>query len=118
MSKLPKQLCEDSVADNRRASVRFSCPQQSTRPAWAVIDNESHGALIMNFCLGGVGLLLSKRIQPGTRLRIKLGRTTEKDHGQLPARVIHATAREDGFWVLGCVFDERLSMGELRAFLI
>jgi hypothetical protein len=50
-------------------------------------------------------------------LRIKLGGTIEKDHRQLPARVIHATARADGFWVLGCAFDERLSMGELRALL-
>jgi hypothetical protein len=117
MSKLPLERCQDSVTDNRRTSVRFPCPQQSARPAWAVIDNEPHGALIMNFSLGGVGLLLSKRIQPGTPLRIRVGGRAENPT-PLAARVIHATAREDGFWVLGCAFEERLSVGELRTFLI
>jgi PilZ domain len=107
-----------ACAGNGRASVQFPCPPQNARPARVLINNEAHDALILNFSLGGVGLLLCKRIEPGTSLRIRLGSATEKDHLELAARVIHATAKEDRFWLLGCTFDLRLSVGELRAFLV
>jgi hypothetical protein len=115
MSNPSLEPCKDTVAVNRPAGARFPRPPQSVRPAWAVIDDEPHGALITTFSLGGVGLLLSKRVQPGTPVRIRVGTA---DKPAPAARVVHATAREDGFWALGCVFDERLSVGELRTFLI
>jgi hypothetical protein len=104
---------------NRRAYVRFPCPPEGLRPTPISTGEESEHALILNVSLGGIGLLLSRRLEPFTPLRIRLQRTA---HGtgesqEMSAHVAHATLREDGFWVIGCAFDRILSREELKALL-
>ena len=59
-------------------------------------------AIVRNISSDGIGLLLGRRFEPGVLLAIEV---TDKNDGPMPlllARVIHATARPEGGWLIGC----------------
>jgi hypothetical protein len=64
---------------------------------------------------GGISLVIRYGFEPGTVLVIDLDGATESGGPPLLARVVHATQRGDGRWVLGCALRRELSPEQLRA---
>jgi hypothetical protein len=62
----------------------------------------------------GIGLVLDRRMLPGTFLELRLNRASARVPQTLFVEVTHATRQPDGPWFVGCTFLEPLSDGELE----
>jgi hypothetical protein len=64
----------------------------------------------------GIGLLVSRRFEPGTILVVEMQGDPPVGERLLLARVVHTTSA-GGEWLVGCEFINPLSDDELEAFL-
>jgi hypothetical protein len=74
-------------------------------------------AWILNVSRGGVGLLLSRPLEAGQAILLRLTRTADGQVVELPAHVAHATQEPGGEWVVGCRLDNELTSEQLDALL-
>jgi PilZ domain len=63
---------------------------------------------IENISRGGVRLLMHRRFEPGSLLKIDVPLHVEQPTRYLMLRVIYATLQPNGLWALGCAFTEEL----------
>jgi hypothetical protein len=71
--------------------------------------------VIRDFSGRGLGLLLRRRFEPGTGLVVELpGKLGDMS---VFARVVHATAQADGYWMLGCTLLTELTDEALNELL-
>jgi hypothetical protein len=100
---------------DRRASVRHQSSAKGSCQTLSAGRESSWEAIVRNISSDGIGLLLSRRFEPGVLLAIEV---TDKSEGQtrlLLARVIHATARPEGGWLTGCCLLNTLTDDEVQA---
>ena len=106
-----------ALGSERRAWVRYptsletSCkPLTVRRPdeGWCL-------AQVRDISVAGIGLVLSRRFEPGAILTIDLPRTSPRFSPMLLARVVHTTELAEGGWMVGCEFANHLSQDDLRA---
>jgi hypothetical protein len=69
----------------------------------------------LNVSAGGIGLLLDHPLEVGTVLAFVLGRDRLRASGLRSARVVHATLRRPGQWLIGCRLSAPLSTAALLA---
>jgi hypothetical protein len=98
----------------RRAWVRMPKDQRVSchRPMPAAPADEAETAwmgTIRDVSPGGIAVLLSRRVDPGTILFVQVKESR-------PVRVCHATP-DNGRWIIGCAFAWALDHEELRRFL-
>ena|SRR5262249_50040870 len=98
----------------RRAWVRMPKDQGVSchRPMPAPSADESETAwmgTIRDISPGGIAVLLSWRVDPGTILFVRVNESRA-------VRVCHATP-DNGRWIIGCAFAWPLDQEELRRFL-
>lgn len=110
------QRLGSAVGDDRRW-VRFPCNVETACYAADAAPGEQSPARIVNISAGGMGLLLPCEFGAGTLLRLDLERTAAREAGPLLLRVVRATARPAGDWLLGCEFADPLRDDELYALL-
>jgi hypothetical protein len=98
---------------NRRSSARLPCDQQypvrllvlpGQPPVWGVTHDTSDV---------GLGLLLSRRVEPGTVLKLVVQQGAQADPETLSAQVVHATPFPRGGWLVGCQLSRPLREDEL-----
>ena len=65
----------------------------------------------------GVGLVIPRRFEPGTVLRVDLESAGEGLARRLGARVAHVRPEALGHWFHGCVFPDQLTDDDLRDLL-
>ncbi len=107
--------CAALCADERRASVRYQSSAKGSCQTLSAGRESSWEAVIRNISTDGIGLLLGRRFEPGVLLALDV---TDKIEGQvrlLLARVIHATARPEGGWLIGCCLLNTLTDDEVQA---
>lgn len=68
--------------------------------------------IVQDVSAGGVGLLIGRRVEPGTELRVALG-----GGDPVRARVVRVGAKAFGHWFHGCAFAAPLAEADLRNFL-
>ena len=69
----------------------------------------------MDISTGGIGLMLARRIEPGTTLHVRLlGSGLRRT---LEMRVIHMAELAPGCWLLGGAFSGHLDVAELPSLL-
>lgn len=78
---------------------------------------ESRWALVRDVSNGGIGLLLSCPLDPGTVLSINLSSWSAHQSFARSASVVYAMPQGDGSWRIGCTFDSPLGASDLNAFL-
>jgi c-di-GMP-binding flagellar brake protein YcgR len=101
---------------NRRGAVRYQCAPAT--PGQVQLGGEEwQRAWVLDLSLGGIGLLLSRAIEPGTQIVVHLKNATRDKVYQLTARICHATRQPDGDWILGCEFIEKLTDDQMDALL-
>jgi len=107
-----------SSGADRRASVRYSCseesfgPENSCRPITAM-KKESWSAVVRDVSTGGVGILVNRRFEPGTLLSVELQDAEKTAARTLLVRVVRLTQQDKDHWLLGCAFTSKLSESEL-----
>lgn len=74
-------------------------------------------AQIQDISRGGVSLLGNHPFDPGTILKIDLPSTDQVIPATLLAKVVHASAKPNGVWALGCAFIKELQEEELQSIL-
>jgi hypothetical protein len=110
----PVQLSVPSFALERRVAVRYPCPPDTTYRVDTMEQVDSRWARICNVSTAGIALLLSGRVQRGTRLTIQVPSTRVEYAAGLVVRAVHSTLQEDGNWLIGCIFERPLDEDEMR----
>jgi hypothetical protein len=102
---------------DRRGARRYRCG-----PATLVqLQEETTGikmeAWANNLSETGIGLDLPYPLDAGTGLVLRLRGRPPAGAVTMPARVVHATAQEDGTYRIGCAFERRLEPDQLEGLL-
>jgi hypothetical protein len=99
----------------RRVSVRYQSSLKGSCQTLSAHRETSWEAVIRDISPEGVGLLLSRRFEPGALLNIELTDSGDGQKRLLLARVVHATARPEGGWLIGCELISPLTNDEVQA---
>jgi hypothetical protein len=111
---LAAKLDSTSTTLERRGRERYPCDLE---PSWRILgkpSGESWGARVHDLSATGLSLRIRCWIKPGTVLVVRLHGRGQRLSRPLPLRVMHATAQEDGEWLVGGVFVRPLHEEELR----
>jgi hypothetical protein len=102
----------------RRTAPRFRCTLEGYyRP----LGDESAWlwwlATVLDISVKGVGLIVTRKVEPDALVSIELQSTTSQFQRVLLARVVHAKHLPGTGWRIGCAFAKPLSEEELQALL-
>jgi PilZ domain len=111
----PDEKDGSSGVERRRAS-RHSSDMETTCQPVGSRDSATWDGWCRDISTSGIGLILSRRFEPGTLLAIDVENPAQGVSYNVLARVIHATAQEDGTWRLGCAFARELAEEDLQPF--
>lgn len=114
---LGAEITPSSRPVQRRATVRYRCPPATHGRVFIADSYKSAGAWIMDLSVAGVGLLMDRCLEPGTRVLIEIGKSKQVAAFEFGALVAHCTRQPDGAWLVGCAFVARLSDDDLEALL-
>ncbi|MFL5241503.1 MAG: PilZ domain-containing protein [Gemmataceae bacterium] len=101
----------------RRAAPRYECNLQTTGHVLGPKGGNAWVATITNISATGIALLHRGRIKPGTVLVITLQSNNHKLSRPMPVRVMHATAKENDQWLLGCAFVRKMNEEDLQTLI-
>jgi PilZ domain-containing protein len=102
-----------ALADNRRRHERFHClPRPSVRFVRRLSFRPAQ-AYLVDVSAGGVGLLVGRRVEPGTILLLQLPGPPEASFQPRLACVVNIRPYVGGGWILGCELDAPLDEEEL-----
>jgi serine/threonine protein kinase len=102
-------------AADRRAYIRYVSQVKGSCRAVGGERRVRWTARIRDISAGGIGLIINRRFEPGTVLRVKLpGSSSRRLYLVRVVRVEPNTART---WIVGCVFPRPLSEEEVQTLL-
>jgi hypothetical protein len=96
-------LCE------RRLLVRHFCEIGALVDSWP--------ANIENISRGGLKVVIGRRFEVGTILKVEVALSDEDHFSMHLAKVVRIEQEPNGSWSLGCAFDQEISEDELQEFL-
>jgi PilZ domain len=96
---------------------RHPCKRQVVLWAAAGPPEVNWQAETCNISQGGVGLHCDRPFDTGLLLLLRVENPTPRPAWRLVGRVIHATPRGPGLWLVGCQLTNILSATELEAIL-
>ena len=102
-----------TASKEHRLWVRYSSSPET--PFQAGSEQVSWSAQVQDISRGGVSLLGNHPFDPGTVLKIDLPLTDAVIPATILAKVVHASAKPNGVWALGCAFIKELREQELQA---
>jgi serine/threonine-protein kinase len=111
----PLPRLPDHVTTDRRASLRFSCGLRTSARLLGETSKEVWETRIHNVSQNGVGLLCTSPFKRGTVLVVRMPEAATFHVQSLFARVVHASPRDDGGWLIGCTLARRLSEEQVQA---
>ncbi len=106
----------------RRTEARHPCIMATACALRSSLHGETEGedawpATVLDISKGGIALLLSRRLEPGTALAVELQGSAPGSFHVAEATVKHVKPRESGHWLAGCAFCKPLSDDRLQALL-
>jgi hypothetical protein len=101
----------------RRRAHRIPCSLEATYGVTATIEGDTWPAIVRNICVDGLGLVVSKPFEEGSRLRVTLHNETKSVTRTLIIRVIYALEHPSGDWIMGGAFTRQLSGADLHMLL-
>jgi serine/threonine protein kinase len=112
-----------SPGQERRTAVRFDC----ILPTCCTINLSVHPdatecqtrwkGQICNLSVSGIGVLLSRRFEPGSVLIVDLASSNGETKRRREMRVVRVSRHREGGWFVGGALTEKLSKEELRLLL-
>jgi len=107
----------NTPAIDRRAHVRYAPAPETTCQLTAGGNNSVWWASVLDISTGGIGLLVSRRFEPGTLLAIGVENKNREFSHTLVARVVHVRRESASRYLLGAKFISQLGDDELRVLL-
>jgi serine/threonine protein kinase len=104
-------------ADERRRAVRYACNLEGLCSPLGAQTERPWDAAIRNVSVTGVALVLDRRFEPGTLLRVEWQPPTGDGPGSTMAVVVRAQPQEAGQWLLGCRLARPLGDDEVRGLI-
>jgi hypothetical protein len=101
----------------KRNTPRLPCSLETSYRELVTGRVGSRLGKVQNISRGGIGLLCERWIKPGSVLILTLRDANQKPFRPMVMRVLHATATEDGRWLVGGTFVRKLSAAEFRGLL-
>jgi hypothetical protein len=114
LSASPLGNAPSTTALDRRAWVRYSCDLEAAYVPASEDPDILWPARVVNIACGGVGLMLSRRFEPGMLLQVELQVPKKGFSRPLLIQVMHVTGHEYGGWLVGCSFLQPLSEEEVK----
>jgi len=102
---IPKQSRESSPQAERRTAERSLCRQDPPFRLIIARRYECQWAQGWDVSADGISFLVSTQLEPGALVFVRLRDQENAAPLTLLAEVMHATARPDGRWLVGCRFD-------------
>jgi len=96
-------------ANERRTYVRHFCDIGAVVDAWP--------ARIQDISRGGVKVVLSRRFEVGTVLKLEVFVPSDESLYMLLAKVVHIVQEPTGSWGLGCAFVQEITDEEMQELL-
>jgi hypothetical protein len=84
----------------------------------AAVKDDPWPARVRDLSTGSIGLVLTRRFEPGTLLVIELEKKTHSLTHTLVGRVVHAQASNSGGWMIGCTLANQIAEDDLQALLL
>jgi len=84
----------------------------------AAVKDDPWPARVRDLSAGSIGLVLTRRFEPGTLLVIELEKKAHSLSHTLVGRVVHATAQTNGGWMIGCTLANKIAEDDLQALLM
>jgi len=98
----------------RRRVPRFSDSPCSMTVA---VQGDPWPATMRSLSTDGIGMLVSRPFEPGTRVNVTLMNEQKRITRTLPLEVAYSLEHPNGCWVLGGTFGRKLSGTDLHALL-
>ena len=98
---MSEPTANDEKDDERRTSRRCRCSLAVTSDSTTTAPADAFWGKIDNLSAHGIGLVLDRRFDPETALRVEIQTAADIFLGRVTVRVIHVTAR-DAEWYHGC----------------
>jgi eukaryotic-like serine/threonine-protein kinase len=110
-------------SEERRRSVRYACTiatlcelRASIHPGTATPPDQ-WDSKVLNLSVSGIGLLLQRRFEPGTRLTILLESPDHRFQHRAEITVVRNIRVADRQWYMGAVFGQPIDKVDLRKLL-
>jgi hypothetical protein len=100
----------------RRQRMRRQCSGQSVLVT-AFVGREVWQPAIHDISPAGIGIVLSQSVEPGTLVTVALLNQSSSFWHMKVMRVVHATARSNGTWLVGNRFLQTLSEDQFDGLL-
>ncbi|MCI0460560.1 MAG: protein kinase [Gemmataceae bacterium] len=119
----PSPKTGQSDGRERRAAVRYpsqlatSCGMETSFHPSTGGAQESWPAVVQDVSTTGVGLVVSRRFEPGAILTIELQGAGDRFANVLKVCVMRVQPQSFGHWLLGCTFLESVRSEELQVWL-
>jgi hypothetical protein len=84
----------------------------------AAVKDDPWPARVRDISSGSIGLLLTRRFEPGTLLVIELEKKEQSLSHTLVGRVVHAAQSNNGGWMVGCTLANKIAEDDLQALLL
>jgi serine/threonine protein kinase len=108
---------------DRRRAVRYSCTLATVCEVVTTIHHEREDGVdhwngeIVNLSVGGIGLVLDRRFEPGTAACLLLENPGRSIRHQIEMKVVRVIAEGENRWFIGAMFDTPLDRADLRNLL-
>ncbi len=102
---------------DRRDDLRFALGQETLCHLVAGVGEALWPARVLDLSARGARLVLRRRFEPGALVLVELANGARVFSCALVMRVVHATRRDDGAWVVGGAFARKLGHNELMALM-
>jgi hypothetical protein len=99
---------QPAVPTELRAAIRQLCGQETSCRLRAAASGGTLWARVRDASDGGLGLLLSRPLAPGSFLAVELRAPGIRYPVVLEVRITHTALQPDGSWLVGCVLLCRL----------
>jgi hypothetical protein len=103
--------------NDRRAVERYPVSAGVTCPFLAPVAEGLGAAKVRDVSMQGIGLLLGRRVEPGTLLTVVLSNAAKGFSKTVLVRVVHATPQPGGCLV-GGTFETPLTYQEMSALVL
>jgi hypothetical protein len=114
---LPQATHERRTATRHPCTLGVSCVIDTDLFAGGSEAEEAWPGTMHDLAPRGVGLIIPRRFEPGTVLRVDLESANGGPARALSARVAHVRSEALGHWFHGCVFSAPLTDADLRDLL-
>jgi hypothetical protein len=111
------QLAPRGRWDQRRSEPRYHCGPATLGQVCTSESAETCRGWVLDLSAQGAGVLLNQPLPPETFCILLIKTTAGDRRYELLGRVMHATTRPTGDWLIGCQFIDPLTADDLDALL-